>query len=186
MAAGIAETTWSEQLNRAVGWGLRHWLLFANGLVLLYGGLPWLSPLAKAAGYAWVGQFLFLLYTPLCHQIPARSFFVAGYQVAFCHREAAMYTSLFAGGLLFGLVRARVPPLSLRTAGLLLLPMLVDGSTHLLDDLFGLGIRGGGDTVGMLNFWLRLVTGVLFAIAVLLAVYPRLERDLRAEQLLVP
>src|SRR5262245_3578766 len=83
---------WAQQIERMVRWCLRHWLLFANGLVLLYGGLPWLSPLAYASGHPVLGQLLFRLYTPLCHQIPERSFFLLGYQVAFCHREAAMYT----------------------------------------------------------------------------------------------
>jgi uncharacterized membrane protein len=179
-----AQPTWEHRINEAVRWGLRHWLLFANGLVLLYGGLPWLSPLARAAGYERLGQLLFLIYTPLCHQRPERSFFLLGYQVAFCHREAAMYTSLFGLGLLFGLLRKRIQPAPLWVAGVLLLPMLLDGGTHLLDDLLGLGLRGS-DAIGTLNFWLRMVTGLLFAMAVVIALYPRLERDLRAPEALV-
>src|SRR5262245_55358558 len=127
----IPETTtfrpaWERRINEVVRWGLRHWLLFANGLVLLYGGLPWLSALARAAGHQWLGQALFMLYTPLCHQRPERSFFLFGYQVAFCHREAAMYTSLFVLGLVFGLVRRQLRPCPLWVGGLLLLPMLLD------------------------------------------------------------
>ena len=62
--------------------------------------------------------------------------------------------------------------------------MLLDGGTHLLDDLLGLGLRGS-DAIGTLNFWLRMVTGLLFAMAVVIALYPRLERDLRAPEALV-
>jgi uncharacterized membrane protein len=172
-------------LNSTAAWGLRHWLLLANGLVLLYAGLPWLSPLARAAGYERLGQLLFLLYLPLCHQIPERSFRLYGYQVAFCHRCAAMYTALLAAGLLFGALRSRLPPAPLRVGGLLLLPMLVDGGMHLIDDTLVLGLRAGGDAPGSLNFALRMLTGLLFGVAALLVLYPRLERDFRASEALV-
>jgi uncharacterized membrane protein len=172
------DATWARRLNDAGEWGLRHWLLFANSLWLLYAGLPWLAPLARAAGYERVGQLLFLLYTPLCHQLPERSFSVYGYQVAYCHRCAALYTSILAAGLLFGALRRRIASLPLRAAGLLLLPMLLDGGTHLVDDGLGLGLRGGGDGVGSLNFALRMITSGLVGAAVLLVVYPRLEREL--------
>jgi uncharacterized membrane protein len=170
---------WERKLNHAVNWSLRHWLLLVNGLALTYAGLPWLSPVARATGHPLIGQALFVLYTPLCHQLPQRSFFVCGHQVAFCHRCAAMYTSIFVAGLLFGLLRRRIRPAALKVGALLLLPMLLDGGTHLLDDVFGLGFRGGGDAIGTLNFWLRMLTGVLVGVAVLVAAYPRLERDLR-------
>jgi uncharacterized membrane protein len=170
---------WARRINDAVTWGLRHWLLFANGLALLYAGLPWLSPLARAAGYERTGLFLFLLYTPLCHQLSERSFYAHGYQVAFCHRCTAMYTSILAAGLLFSAVRRWITPASLRTAGVLLLPMLLDGGTHLLDDALGIGFRGGGDAVGSINFALRMLTGLLVGVAVLMMLYPRLERELQ-------
>jgi hypothetical protein len=76
-------------------------------------------------------------------------------------------------------VRRRARPAPLWVGGLLLLPMLLDGGSHLIDDLLRAGLRAGGDAPGTLNFALRMVTGVLFAAAVLVAVYPRLERDLR-------
>jgi uncharacterized membrane protein len=170
---------WQAALERGARWGLRHWLLLANMLVLLYGGIPWLSPLAYAAGYPLIGRLLFLIYTPFCHQIPAQSFFWLGYQVAFCHREAAMYTSLLAGGLLFGALRERLPPAPLWAGGLLILPLALDGGSHLLDDLLQAGLRAGDDAIGTPNFWLRIITGVLFAIAVVITIYPRIDRDLR-------
>jgi uncharacterized membrane protein len=173
-----AHSKWEQRINSAFAWSLRHWLLFANGLVLLYAGLPWLSPLARAAGYEGLGRLLFMLYTPLCHQLPERSFCVHGYQVAYCHRCTAIYTSLLLAGLLFAAIRRRIGPAPLRVAGLLLLPMLLDGGSHLIDDLLMLGLRGGGDGIGTLNFALRMLTGLLCGVAVLVVLYPRLERDL--------
>jgi uncharacterized membrane protein len=179
MATTPTDSIWARRINHAATWGLRHWLLLANGLWLIYAGLPWLSPLARAAGYQRVGQFLFLLYKPLCHQLPERSFCVHGYQVAYCHRCTAMYTSILVAGLLFAALRRRLAPVSPRAAGLLLLPMLLDGGTHLIDDALGLGFRGGGDAVGSLNFALRMITGALVGLAVLVMLYPRLDRELR-------
>ncbi len=176
---------WERRLNNGVRWSLRHWLLIVNTLVLVYAGLPWLAPLAQASGYPRLGRLLFAIYTPLCHQIPERSFFLYGYQVAFCHRDTALYTGLFAGGLLFGLARRWVRPAPLRVGGLLLLPILLDGGMHLIEDVLGVGLRGGGDTVGSLNFWLRLATGLLAALAVIITVHPRMDRDLRNQQDLV-
>jgi uncharacterized membrane protein len=181
MADITSSLTLQRRLDDAVQWGLRHWLLIVNTGAILYAGLPWLSPLAKATGHPLIGEFLFTIYTPLCHQLPERSFFIWGHQVAFCHRCAAMYTAIVAAGLAFGLLRRRIRPIALKAGGLLLLPMLIDGGTHMIDDLLGIGFRGGGDAIGTLNFWLRMITGVLIGVAVLLAVYPRLERDLRGQ-----
>jgi len=173
-------TTLQRRLDDGVQWGLRHWLLLVNGGAILYAGLPWLAPLAKASGHPLIGELLFRIYTPLCHQLPERSFFVCGHQVGFCHRCVALYTSIVAAGLLFALLRRRIKPISLKIGGLLLLPILIDGLTHMADDLSGLGFRGGGDAIGTLNFWLRMITGTLVGIVMLLAVYPRVERDLRS------
>ena len=179
MAQSIKQAAFERRINATVNWALRHWLLFANGFVLLYGGIPWLSPLAHMAGFRWLGNVLFAMYTRLCHQKPAQSFFLNGYQVAFCQRETAMYTALLIGGLLFGLLRKQIKPLPVRVGLLLLLPMLLDGGTQLVDDVLRNPVlRGTNDTIGSFNFWMRMATGVLFAVAVVWTVYPRLERDL--------
>ena len=179
----MAEQTFSITLQRrlddGVQWGLRHWLLLVNSGAILYAGLPWLSPLATASGHPLIGEFLFRIYKPLCHQLPERSFFVCGHQVAFCHRCVAMYSAIVVAGLLFGLLRRRIRPISLKIGGLLLLPILIDGLTHMVDDLSRVGLRGGGDAIGTLNFWLRMITGALVGVVMLLAVYPRIEHDLR-------
>ncbi len=178
MSDSITSSMRMGRLERGAEWGLRHWLLIVNSGAALYAGLPWLSPLAKCTGHPLIGDLLFRLYTPLCHQKPERSFFFCGHQVGFCHRCAAMYTSIVVAGLLFGLLRRYIRPTSLKIAGLLLLPMLLDGGTHMIADLFSLGFRGGGDAIGTPNFWLRMITGVLVGVAMLLVVYPRVERDL--------
>jgi uncharacterized membrane protein len=179
METASSQPGWALRVERGARWVLRHWLLCLNTLALVYAGLPWLSPLAKWAGHPILGELLFRIYTPLCHQKAERSFFVCGHQVAFCHRCTAMYTGIVAAGALFALLRRVIPPAPLRLGAALAIPIVIDGGMHLLDDLLGLGLRAGGDAIGTPNFWLRMVTGVLFALALMLTVYPRLERDLK-------
>lgn len=167
------------RLDAIARWCLRHWLLVVNAGIALYGGAAVLSPVLVASGYVWLGTLLFRLYAPFCHQLPERSFFVLGQQVAICHREAAMYALVLLGSLLYAPLRQRVRPLNGRATLLLLLPMLLDGGSHALDDALGGGLRGGGDAVGSPNWWLRMLTALLFAIAVVWGIFPRFERDLR-------
>jgi uncharacterized membrane protein len=167
--------------DRLVRWCLEHWLTLMNGAVLLYGGVPWLSPVMIAIGHPTIGRILFHLYTPLCHQIPERSFFLMKHQVAYCHRETAMYTTLFIGGLVYAIIRNHLQPISLRLTGYLLLPMVLDGTTQLLNDLLPwVGLRSDNHAIWSLNWWLRMGTGFLFTIAVVTGIYPRLERSFKA------
>jgi uncharacterized membrane protein len=168
-------------IDRAVAWLFRHWLASLNLLVGIYAGLPWMSPWLKANGHPVAGEIIFRIYTPLCHQRPERSFCFCGYQVAFCHRCTAFYGGLFIVGILFSVVRRWIRPAPLTLGALLLVPMALDAGTHIINDLLSLGWRGGGDDIGSLNFWLRMITGALAALAVMLVVYPRLERELPAQ-----
>lgn len=121
-----------------------------------------------------------------------------GWKVAWSDRMVSMYSSIFIGGLLYGLVRNRLRALSLWAFGLFALPMAVDGGTHLLSDLLsgnrmGLGFRDSnawlasltsnifptlfyvGDAFGSFNWWMRLASGLLFGLGVVWLVYPLME-----------
>lgn len=123
-----------------------------------------------------------------------------GWKVAWSDRMVSMYTSLFIAGMLYGLIRKRVKPLSLMAFVLLaILPMLIDGGTHMVSDLAGLGngfrdnnawlvwLTGNtlppafyaGEALGSFNSWMRLMTGVLFGVGVVWLAYPYLERATR-------
>lgn len=162
-------------------WGrllLRRWSLLLSGFLALYAGLPWLSPLLRSWGFERAGRTIFALYRTLCHQLPERSFFVGQYQVCYCHRCTALYTSLLVMSVIFSVGRWQYA-ISNRLLLLLTLPMAIDGTWHLLADLLpGLGLRSDVSAVGSLNFWLRVITGALFAIGVVLWAYPRLQREL--------
>jgi uncharacterized membrane protein len=60
-----------------------------------------LTPAFLAASSCSVPAILgYLLFSPLCHQIPERSFHICGYPLAVCHRCSGIYFGLFLGLLL--------------------------------------------------------------------------------------
>ena len=169
------EFAWLDRVARGVA---RHWLLLLNTFAVAYAALPWIGPLLQRAGFSRLGRFIFALYSATCHQRPDRSFFIGGYQVCYCHRCTALYSSVAIAGLLYGLVRWR-SPLSTRALGWATLPILVDGLWHMADDLLpGLGLRWTANGIGSINFWVRMLTGMLFGITVVLWLYPRFAREL--------
>ncbi|MBI3941769.1 MAG: DUF2085 domain-containing protein [Chloroflexi bacterium] len=120
-----------------------------------------------------------------------------GYKVAYSDRMVSLYTAIFIGSLLFGLVRRRLRPLRLKWFVLLgIVPLFIDGFSHLVNDVSGWGFRDNnawlvrfigtpldpgfliGDAVGSLNWWLRLVTGLLFGFTAVWLIFPYIERGL--------
>lgn len=119
-----------------------------------------------------------------------------GWKVAWSDRMVFMYTTILIWGMLFWLLRKRLKPLPWWGLVLLLLPMAIDGFTHMISDFtagIGLGFRYSnawlaaltndafpatfyvGDALGSFNSWMRLITGLLFSLGVVWALYPRLH-----------
>ena len=118
-----------------------------------------------------------------------------GWKVAWSDRMVSMYGGVFLGSLLFWPLRKRLRPLPLWAFALLILPMGIDGGTHFISDIAGLGdgfrdsnywlttLTGSafpaafyaGDALGSFNSWMRLITGLLFGLAIVWLAYPALE-----------
>ncbi len=170
-------TQFALVIDRCMRSLLRRWVWVLNGVLLIYAGLPWLSPLLRILGFERLGRTIFGLYSSLCHQLPARSFFFASYQVCYCHRCTALYTSLLVISLVYTVGRWK-QSISHRVLLLMTLPIAIDGGWHMLDEMLPFVLRSADNSVGSLNFWLRMVTGLLFGIGVILWAYPRLEREM--------
>jgi len=119
-----------------------------------------------------------------------------GWKVAWSDRMVAMYSGTLLLGLLYWPLRRRIRPLPWWGFALLLLPMGVDGLTHMVSDLAGLGqgfrdsnawlavLTGNalpatfyaGDALGSFNCWMRLISGALFALGVVWMAFPYLDR----------
>jgi uncharacterized membrane protein len=109
-----------------------------------------------------------------------------GWKVAWSDRMVAMYTPIWLAGLAFPLLRRHMRPLTLWQFVALIVPLAIDGGTHLMSDLGGLGqgfrdtnawlafLTGdvfpawfyAGDALGSFNSWMRLLSGLLFGLAV--------------------
>lgn len=61
----------------------RRWLLFLNLLVAVYVGLPILAPVLMNAGLTGPANLIYRAYSPMCHQLASRSFFLFGEQPAY-------------------------------------------------------------------------------------------------------
>ncbi|MEO6061247.1 MAG: DUF2085 domain-containing protein [Thermoflexales bacterium] len=118
-----------------------------------------------------------------------------GYKVAWSDRMVSLYTSLWLAGVAYAISRRRIRPLPIFWLAVLLLPLAVDGGTHLISDLSGIGqgfrdsnnwlraLSGNswpewvysGDGLGSFNWMMRLFSGVLAGLGAGLAVVPRLD-----------
>lgn len=73
---------------------------FARVVLVVVGILPWLVPLLRLVVPASVGDVLDLLFTPVCHRLPARSLAYAGAIMPLCSRCAGIFAGFVTGGLL--------------------------------------------------------------------------------------
>ena len=61
----------------------RRWLLFFNLALAIYVGLPMLAPVLMNAGLTGPANIIYRAYSPMCHQLASRSFFLFGEQPAY-------------------------------------------------------------------------------------------------------
>jgi uncharacterized membrane protein len=81
------------------------WLIAASG-TLLFMGLIIGAPLFLADGHAFWGLTIFRAFSFVCHQIPERSFFIAGHPFAVCSRCTGIYAGFSIATLSYPLVKS--------------------------------------------------------------------------------
>lgn len=69
--------------DRFVLWLSQRWLGIFSTLAFLYVALPFLAPTLMHLGADPAASFIYTMYRPLCHQLPQRSWFLFGPQVAY-------------------------------------------------------------------------------------------------------
>jgi uncharacterized membrane protein len=117
-----------------------------------------------------------------------------GWKVAWSDRMISFYTSIWFFALLFTITHRKIKPLSLIGFIILLIPMALDGGTHMLSDFSGIGngfrdtnewlviITNNsfsssfytGDALGSFNSWMRFITGTLAGISIAWYLLPRM------------
>jgi uncharacterized membrane protein len=172
----------------------KHWLGLANLFWGAYVLLPLLAPAMMIAGWTFPAKVIYLVYRPMCHQLPERSYFLGGdhyayskdelaeagvevgppsrdignehvgWKVAFCQRDVAIYGSILLAGLAYAAIRTRRNPWKLKFRYYLL--FLVPMGVDGVLQLFG---------VYESTWLLRTITGVIFGVGSVLFVYPYLD-----------
>jgi uncharacterized membrane protein len=122
-----------------------------------------------------------------------------GWKVAWSDRMISFYGGVWVSALLWWPLRRKLSPLPWWVFAVLLLPMLVDGSTHAISDLAGIGsgfrdsnqwlvaLTDGllpvsfyaGDALGSFNSWMRLITGLLAGLGIAWLTFPHLYRSMK-------
>lgn len=120
-----------------------------------------------------------------------------GWKVAWSDRMASMYTSVLIIAWLWYPFRRKLKPLPWWGFLLFLAPMGVDGITHIISDLSGIGqgfrynnvwlnvLTGNsfsssfyaGTTLGTFNSYMRLISGVSFGLGIVWFAFPQLEKS---------
>ena len=115
-----------------------------------------------------------------------------GWKVAWSDRMVSFYTSVWFFAVLWWPFRKKIKPISWWAFALLLLPIAVDGSTHAISDLagIGLGFRDTnhwlalltnssfptsfyvGDALGSFNSWVRFISGLLAGLGIAWLAFP--------------
>lgn len=178
-------------------------------------------------------ELIYIAYTPLCHQMAQRSFFLfgekvmytpqglpislsgdivhdmlalkafngnkfIGWKVAWSDRMVYMYGMTWLVLILYQQLRTRfqIKRINLILFVILLMPMTVDGFSHMVSDFQG-GLFEGfryhnewlanlthhimpqtfyvGDTLGTFNSWMRLISGIGFGVGVVWLVIPIID-----------
>jgi uncharacterized membrane protein len=119
---------------------------------------------------------------------------VMGWKIAWSDRMISFYTSVWVFALALWTLRKKLKPLSWWAFALFLLPMIIDGGTHAISDLagIGLGFRDSnqwlvtltnnslpvsfymGDALGSFNSWARFISGLLAGLGIVWLVFPYL------------
>jgi uncharacterized membrane protein len=118
-----------------------------------------------------------------------------GWKIAWSDRMVSFYTSVWLFAVAWSPFRKQIKPLSWLGFALLLLPIALDGGTHMLSDFSGIGqgFRDTnqwlavltnyslpatfymGDALGSFNSLARFITGVLAGLGIVWLAFPNLE-----------
>jgi uncharacterized membrane protein len=179
-------------LERAARWIGTRWVRIATIGLGIFVILPWLAPIFAAVGWWALADPIYTVYAFQCHQLPERSAHICGYEVGQCWRCNALYGGTFLFALLYGHARRThsprlqwlTQPLSPWLYVLLLLPIAIDGLTHMFGwrdvvDPSAPAAFGSflvGSQVFSLNWILRIITGLIAAVATVAFGFPRMQK----------
>jgi uncharacterized membrane protein len=89
------QRAWGVRLNKGLLFFARHWLAIFNLIAFLYVGLPFAAPVLMEAGARKPAEWIYRIYSPFCHQLAYRSWFLYGEQTAYPLDHAGLELTSF-------------------------------------------------------------------------------------------
>jgi uncharacterized membrane protein len=122
---------------------------------------------------------------------------IIGWKVAWSDRMISFYTTIWLFAVLWYPIRKRIRPLTWWGFILLLLPLLLDGGSHAISDLAGIGqgfrdtnewlrlltkdsfpgVFYKGDVIGSFNSLMRLLTGSMAGLGIVWSLFPYIDHS---------
>ena len=135
--------------------------LFFLSTVVTWCSLILLAPLLASFEHRLSSGIIYLFFSKICHQIPERSFFIFGKQLAVCSRCTGLYFGFLLGTVLYPLIfkLERMPTPSPKYLLLACIPIGIDifiRTFHIADNTFAS----------------RLITGLILGATTLLFILP--------------
>src|SRR6266487_3566794 len=126
----------------------RVFLVFLSGLAFV---MALLGPSLAAAGHVLLSALVYAVFSPICHQMPERSFELLGFPWAVCHRCSGIYLGVLFAAVFYTAIPRRLTSHETRRY------WVVAATATLVVDV-GLTAAGVWDNVPLS----RLCTGFLF------------------------
>ncbi len=126
-AAVVERKSLADQSTRASRRAIAVWA-GTSAIALAILGLIVLAPLAQAYGHPAISFTIYKIFSFLCHQIPERSFHLAGHQFGVCSRCTGLYAGFAVAALVYPLARSlqRTDTPSRLWLVLATLPLIID------------------------------------------------------------
>jgi uncharacterized membrane protein len=104
-AAVVEHKSLADQSTRASRRAIAVWAgTCATGVAIL--SLILVAPVAQAYGHPAIASSIYKAFSFVCHQIPERSFHLAGHQFAVCSRCTGLYAGFAVAALIYPLARS--------------------------------------------------------------------------------
>jgi len=136
------------------------YLVFLSAIII-WCSLILVAPLLAKFEHRFSAGLIYLFFSKICHQIPERSFFIFGKQLAVCSRCTGLYFGFLLGAILYPLIYKlnRIRILSRKYLFIAVIPITID----ILIRIFQIAEN---------TFTSRLITGLILGTTTIIFVVP--------------
>ena len=164
--------------------GLVPYVLYVLVLLAFVSSLFVVPFLSSNSETSELGKGAFILYRPMCHQLPSRSLFVFGEQMPVCSRDFGVYFGMLAGALaftlLYGARGAKLLPLWIFIGAMV--PIGIDGGAQLVSGYLLLPVIGTYESTNPVRVATGLFMGFVmsfYALPLLNGAWVGLRKDMQ-------